>query len=66
MRNPIQQIRTFYQSTVTELKKCSWPSRDELTESTIVVIISVLILSVFVALADGILGKVVTGLLAGR
>jgi preprotein translocase subunit SecE len=66
MRNPIQQIRSFYQSTLTELKKCTWPSRTELTESTIVVIVSTVILGLFVAFADGVLGKIVTRLLAGR
>ena len=52
MQNPIQLIRNFYQETVAELKKCTWPTRTELTESTAVVIISVLLLSVFVAAAD--------------
>ena len=52
MRNPVQQIRALYQSTVAELKKCTWPTRPELAESTVVVIVSVLLLSVFVALAD--------------
>ena len=52
MRNPIQQIRTVWQNVVSELKKCTWPTRDELAESTVVVIMSVLILSGFVALAD--------------
>ena len=52
MRNPIHQIRDFYHDVVTELKKCTWPTRGELTESTLVVIISVVLLSVFVACAD--------------
>ena len=52
MRNPIQLIRSFYQETITELKKCTWPTRVELGESTAVVIISVLLLAVFVAGAD--------------
>ena len=52
MHNLIEQIRTFYHNTVTELKKCTWPTRDELTESTVVVIVSVVILSVFVGVAD--------------
>ena len=66
MKNPIHQIRGFYQSTLTELKKCTWPGRTELTESTIVVIVSTVILGLFVAFTDGVLGKIVTRLLAGR
>ena len=49
MKNRIKQ---FYGETVTELRKCTWPSRDELKDSTIVVICSVVLLSAFVALVD--------------
>jgi len=38
-----------------ELKKCSWPTRAELVESTVVVIISVLIVGVFVGASDLVL-----------
>jgi preprotein translocase SecE subunit len=54
MWNPIHKIRTIYHETVVELKKCTWPSWNELSESTVVVIASVAILSIFVALADWI------------
>ena len=36
----------------TELKKSSWPTRRELSDSTVVVIVTILILGIFVALAD--------------
>ena len=62
---PIQQIRGFYHDVVSELKKCTWPSRDELTEATVVVIVSVVILSMFVAVADGLLSQVLIPLMAG-
>ena len=52
MWNPVQQIRDFYQNIVTELKKCTWPTRAELIESTAVVIVSVLLLGMFVAMTD--------------
>ena len=47
-----KQIRDTYQGIIAELKKCTWPTRDELWNSTVVVIISVLMLSVFVFAAD--------------
>jgi len=50
--NPIPRIRTFYHEVVTELKKCTWPARTELIESTVVVIISLAFISVFVAVVD--------------
>ena len=52
MQNPIHKVRGFYQEIVGELKKCTWPTREELRESTAVVIASVIIMSVFVAAAD--------------
>jgi preprotein translocase subunit SecE len=52
MINPIHKIREFYQATVTELKKCTWPSWPELWESTLVVIASAALLSLFVMVVD--------------
>ncbi len=50
--NPIQRIRNFYHEVITELKKCTWPSRSELMESTLLVIVSIIILGIFVAVVD--------------
>ena len=52
MKNPIHSVRDFYNSVVTELKKCSWPTWHELGESTLVVILSALVLSLFVFVVD--------------
>ncbi|OGV72283.1 MAG: preprotein translocase subunit SecE [Lentisphaerae bacterium RIFOXYB12_FULL_65_16] len=52
MRNPIHLVRDFYHSTVTELKKCTWPTWSELQESTVVVTFAVALLSVFVFTTD--------------
>ncbi len=52
MENPVVAIRGLYNETVAELKKCSWPTRQELYESTLVVVSSLIILSVFVVAVD--------------
>ena len=52
MANPFRKIRTFYGETVSELKKTVWPTRQELRDSTIVVIVAIFLLGAFVALAD--------------
>ncbi|MFA5688757.1 MAG: preprotein translocase subunit SecE [Kiritimatiellales bacterium] len=49
------KLTTFLDEVKAELKKCSWPSRQELVGSTIVVVISVIILGVFVGLSDTVL-----------
>jgi preprotein translocase subunit SecE len=48
-------LKTFLGEVKAELKKCTWPTRQELFGSTMVVVISVLILGVFVGLSDTLL-----------
>lgn len=54
--NPISAIRNLYFETVGEMKKCTWPSKNELLESAAVVISSLVILSLFVLVADWVVG----------
>jgi len=48
----ISALKTFLGEVQDELKKCTWPTRQELLGSTMVVVVSVLILGVFVGLSD--------------
>ncbi|MBN2302185.1 MAG: preprotein translocase subunit SecE [Lentisphaerae bacterium] len=48
-------VRFFVGDVITEVKKSTWPSRQELFESTIVVIVSVMLLSLFVGVSDKLL-----------
>jgi preprotein translocase subunit SecE len=52
MTNPILKIREFLTEVVVELKKSAWPTRRELVDSTIVVLVTVVLLGVFVSVAD--------------
>lgn len=52
MKNPFRSIRTFWKEMMIELRKASWPTRKELREYTIVVLIGVAILGTFIGLAD--------------
>ena len=51
----ISGFQVFLGDVRMELSKCSWPTRPELVESTIVVIISCLILAGFVGISDAVL-----------
>jgi preprotein translocase subunit SecE len=51
----IRQLATYMQETREELKKCSWPSWDELKGSTVVIIISILLMGAFTEVADRVL-----------
>jgi preprotein translocase subunit SecE len=50
--------RNFLTEVQVELKKCTWPTRPELLESTVVVVVAVLILAAVVGLSDLVLNMV--------
>jgi preprotein translocase subunit SecE len=50
-----QKIVTYYEETVVELKKVTWPTKDEVRGSTVVVIITSIILSAFIFVVDRLL-----------
>ncbi len=50
----------FIKEVRNELKRVSWPSRDEIRGSTTVVIVMVLILAVFIGLVDRALSYLVS------
>ena len=58
-KSKVERIKEYFNGTVTELKKCTWPSWEELKGSTVVVISSVLILAAFVAGSDVIMQKLI-------
>jgi preprotein translocase subunit SecE len=50
----IAKIKKFTAAVVVELKKVSWPTRNELRGSTLVVIVTVILISVFIGVVDRI------------
>ncbi len=59
MKNPFRSIRIFTAETVVELQKASWPTKTELRDSTIVVIVASAILGAFTSISDFALYQVV-------
>ena len=60
-----ENVITFIQDVRDETKKVTWPSRRELTVSTIMVLIMVVAASAFFLGADAVLKMVVERLLLG-
>ena len=56
------RLRTYVLETREELRKCSWPTTDELKGSTVVVVISIGLLGVFTVLIDYALVWIVRGM----
>ena len=48
----IEQVREFVKDVRVESTKVSWPTRKELRDSTVVVIVTVLLVAVFVGIVD--------------
>ena len=55
----MEQVREFTKDVRAESTKVSWPTRSELRDSTVVVIVAVLIVMVFVGIVDRILSGAV-------
>jgi preprotein translocase subunit SecE len=59
MKNPFRSTRIFLGEMVGELQKATWPTKQELRDSTIVVIVAALILGLFTSISDFSLTQVV-------
>ncbi len=59
MVSKIKQFINFVKEAKEELRKVTWPDRDEVTSFTIVVVITVIMISLFLWLVDSALMKLV-------
>jgi preprotein translocase subunit SecE len=59
---PLQNFQDYVRDVRVEMSKVTWPTRDELRESTIVVLIMVLIMTVFIGIVDRVLSFAFEGL----
>jgi preprotein translocase subunit SecE len=55
----MKKIILFFQESFAELKKVTWPSRDEVVSSTKVVLVSTIVIAAVLGLVDFILVKLV-------
>jgi preprotein translocase subunit SecE len=51
----IEKAKKFTNDVISEMKKVTWPTLDELKGSTMVVIVTVFILAIFIGIIDRIL-----------
>jgi len=63
LKKALAVVKLFFDEVIGEMKKSSWPEKQELMESTVVVIVSLLLLSTFVGVSDKILVTLFTLLL---
>ncbi len=60
----IAKTKKFVQDVQVEMKKVTWPSRDELRGSTMVVIVTVIIIAIFIGAVDLVLNRGLAKLLS--
>jgi preprotein translocase subunit SecE len=58
----LANVRQFWREVASEMKKVSWPSRHEVTYTTIIVIVAVLFFAVYLFLADIFFTYVIRGI----
>lgn len=58
-----EKIKNFFNDVVREMEKVTWPSRDELMESTRIVIIVTLIIALFTWVVDFAVSKILEAIL---
>jgi preprotein translocase subunit SecE len=51
----VEKIKKYIKETVAELRKMTWPTKDELIGSTIVTVVVSLIVAIFIGIVDRIL-----------
>jgi preprotein translocase subunit SecE len=58
-----EKIKKFFGETRVEMRKVTWPTRDELKESTKIVIVATFVVTLFIGLVDSIINIIVRRLL---
>ena len=57
MANPLSRLSSFTLDVRKELRQVSWPTRDELIGSALVVFVGVLLLASFISVCDFVLSQ---------
>lgn len=60
------KIRRFLTETMAELGRCTWPSRQQLLESTVLVVVNIAVLACFVAAVDFVAAWVIRLITVGK
>jgi preprotein translocase subunit SecE len=60
LKQKVAGVRAFLSEVTQEAKKSVWPQKEELIESTFVVIASVIIITLFVGVGDKLLVTLLT------
>ncbi len=57
-----EKIINFFNDVIKEMKKVTWPTQDELKESTMIVLALTIVLAVFTFVVDSVFNKIASSL----
>ncbi|MDD3885929.1 MAG: preprotein translocase subunit SecE [Victivallaceae bacterium] len=60
------KVRSFMTDTIVEMRRCTWPSRHQLWESTLLVVVAIVVLASFVAGVDEIARRAIELITVGK
>jgi len=61
----LEKMKKFLKEVVAELRKVTWPTKEELIGSTIVTIVVSLIVAIFIGVVDRILTIIIRAIFGG-
>jgi len=59
----LQKIKKFFSEVKAEMQKVTWPTWEELRGSTMVVLVTMAILSVFIGVTDFVMSQLISTIL---
>ena len=62
----MEKVKKFLKEVNAELRKVTWPTKDELIGSTIVTVVVSLVVAIFIGIVDRILTVVIRSIFGGR
>ncbi|MEJ2720375.1 MAG: preprotein translocase subunit SecE [bacterium] len=54
-----EKLKNYLAETRVELRKVTWPTKDELKEATRVVVVASILLTIFIGIVDQILSNII-------
>lgn len=62
----IQKVRQFFEDVMLEGKRISWPARRELVDSTIVVIVFIVLMAIVIMICDEVIRRLLSWILGSQ
>ena len=59
------RIKRYLREVMAELKKTNWPSRDELTKSTVIVVLTIVVVALFLSACDWASARIMSSSFVG-